>query len=235
MISIVILSYNDSVFVQPCIDSVKKNTDEKYEIIIINNGSNHDNSRLLDKVKGVKWFFVKSENVGFPAGNNVGIEQAVKDGADYICLLNADTVIKTKGWLENLLKVFKENKNVGAVSAMTNYAANKWQDIKRFDNKLPKKVMEAEELIFYFVMISTEAINKVGLLDERFGYGCSEDIDYCRRLKRAGYKMYVDGNTEIFHHGNMGFMQLPIDFGELMKKNRELLDKKWEGVENEKS
>lgn len=229
MISIVILSHNDAKFVQQCIDSIKKNTKEEHEIILIDNGSNHTNGQILNKVKRVDWFFVKSENMGFPGGNNEGIRQAKKDDADYVCLLNADTIIRTKGWLENLLKVFKEKKDAGAVSAMTNYAANNWQDIKRFDNKLPMKVMEAEELIFYFVMIPMEVIDKVGLLDERFGYGCSEDVDYCRRLKRAGYKIYVDGNTEIYHYGNMSFKQLPIDFGAHMKKNRELLKNKWKG------
>jgi len=232
MISIIILSHNDAAFVQPCIDSIKKNTLEKYEITLINNGSNEYNTQILNKVKGMKWFFVKSENVGFPAGNNAGIKQAMKDGADYVCLLNADTIIKTKGWLKNLLKVFEEKKDAGMVSAMTNYAANKWQDIKRFGSKLPGKILEADELIFYFVMIPKKVIKEVGLLDERFGYGCSEDTDYSRRVKRAGYKLYVDGNTEIFHHGGKSFKQLPISFTELLKKNRELLEEKWKDESN---
>lgn len=229
MISIIILSHNDSTYVQPCVDSIKRNTKEKHEIILVNNGSNYVNTQILNKVKQIDWFLIKSENVGFPGGNNEGIRQAKRDGADYVCLLNADTIIKTKDWLKNLLKVFEEKRDAGAVSAMTNYAANKWQDLKHFDDKLPMKVMEAEELIFYFVMIPMKAIDKVGLLDERFGYGCSEDVDYCRRLKRTGYKLYVDGNTEIYHKGNVSFRQLPIDFGELMERNRELLKKKWEG------
>ena len=227
MIAIIILSHNDAKFVQPCIDSIKKNTNEKYEITLIDNGSNEYNAQILNKIRGVSWFFVKGENVGFPAGNNAGIEQAMKDAADYVCLLNADTIIKTKGWLENLLKVFEEKEDAGLVSAMTNYAANKWQDIKRFGNKLPGGVIEAEEIIFYFVMIPKKVIEEVGLLDERFGYGCSEDTDYSIRVKRAGYKLYVDGNTEIFHYGGMGFKQLPISFDELLKKNRKLLEEKW--------
>ena len=212
MISIIILSYNDALYARECVKSIKKNTNyEDYEIILIDNGSNAHNAQIIQKIGRINGLIINSENKGFPAGSNQGFKEAMRGGAEFVYLLNADTTV-TKNWLNNSIKAYESCENPGMVGAMSNYIANEWQDIKRFGNELPNKYFEATYQGLGFNLIPTKVINKVGMLDEKFGYGGCEDLDYSYRLRQAGYKLWIDGFTFIYHKGGVANSQLPVSF-----------------------
>ena len=65
-------------------------------------------------------------------------------------------------------------------------------------------------LVFFCVMIKREVINKIGLLDEKFGVGLGDDDDYCHRAEAAGFRLAFVGNLEIYHKHKATFKALAM-------------------------
>ncbi len=229
MIGVVLLSFNDAEYALKCVDSFSCTTISKMNFVIVNNGSDEKNTKLLKGINRPGHYIEVSENIGVSKGYNLGIKQLLEDGCEYIILLNADTKICTLGWLNNMKRVFKEHPDAGMVGAMSNHIAAKEQDIKNFKGcNLPYKHMESSWLGIGLTMFSKKAIEDVGLLDEDMGYGGCVDLEYSIRLRKAGYKLYADGFTFIFHYpGSVGFKNLSIPYSKLQKMNSDYIRKKY--------
>ncbi len=97
MVGIVIVNFNTYFELLQCIDSIKEKCEAKYKIYVVDNGSE---KKLQDKL--IKRFqlsteievLISAENLGYSAGNNIGIKKAVKDGADYIAIVNSDIIFQ---------------------------------------------------------------------------------------------------------------------------------------------
>lgn len=113
-IAFVILNYNIVEETIDCIDSIDKNIDtDDYVIIVVDNGSQPNIfEKLNNKVKrNEKHFLVRNDsNIGFARGNNVGIDMARKMGAEFICCLNNDTILKMKDFYSVILRKYLQNR-----------------------------------------------------------------------------------------------------------------------------
>ena len=97
MVSIVIVNYNTYDELIQCVESIQKNSETEYRIYIVDNGSDKDiQDRIIHKFKlnTQVEVIVSSKNLGYSAGNNIGIKQAVKDGAEYIAVVNSDIIFQ---------------------------------------------------------------------------------------------------------------------------------------------
>lgn len=97
--SIVIITHNELTYTRLCVDSIREHTDEPYELIFVDNASTDGTVAYLRSLPGVQ-VIANSENRGFPAASNQGIEAA---SGRQVLLLNNDTVVTT-GWLSRLLR-----------------------------------------------------------------------------------------------------------------------------------
>jgi len=210
---IVILNFQAGEYVVKCVNSILKNSDFPTEVVIVDNGSTDESvKRVRTKCAGVK-IVENKQNLGFAEGNNVGIIFALKNDADYIFLLNPDTTIE-KNTIENLLKIMKNNKEAGIVGPKIYSMDNKiWScggeiDKKRFtgglisfgekDHRRCNKEKEVDFVSGTAMFIRKEVFGKVGLLPgDYFLY--YEDIDFCLRAKKAGYKIYFVPNSILYH------------------------------------
>ncbi|AJD33100.1 glycosyltransferase [Clostridium sporogenes] len=242
--SIVILTYNKLEYTKLCIDSIRKYTKSgTYEIIVVDNNSTDDTKEWLKEQNDIK-LILNNENLGFPGGCNVGIKIAQKDND--ILLLNNDTVV-TPRWLENLKKCLYSDEYVGAVGAVTNNCAN-YQAIKTeyesidemiaFANKYNisdlSKWEQKVRLIGFCMLIKRVAIDKIGLLDEKFFPGNFEDDDLGYRIQSEGYKLMLCNDTFIHHFGSISFKENPEKFNKSLAENSKKFMNKW-GFDSEKN
>jgi len=106
-LSVVILNYNVRYFLETCLVSVQKaiqNIDS--EIIVIDNASTDGSCEMIKERFPEVYLIENSENVGFPKGNNIGVEKAK---GDYICILNPDTVVAEDTFTKILQFAEKQN------------------------------------------------------------------------------------------------------------------------------
>jgi GT2 family glycosyltransferase len=233
-ISIIILSYNDyQETTGPCLASLSKDPAfESWDVIVVDNASDASTREFLQKAQGQfpsVHFVLNEHNLGFAAGNNIGIRMST---GEVVILLNSDTVVPV-GMIGRLAAHFVGNNKLGMVGPVTNAAGNEQAILataESIEGKIEQGLRYAnsggnEQLItyrmdFHCVAISRAAINQVGLLDEEFGRGYYEDFDYSLRVKKAGFDLRVAENVFVYHRGSASFSKLPLEIKELMKRNK---------------
>lgn len=232
-VSIVILCHNDLSFLKQCVDSIKKHTNVPYELIFVDNASEDDSQKFFRSVRGAK-VIINPTNLAFAKGNNQGIQIA---RGDYVLLLNADVIV-TEGWLERMLNCAESDPSIGLVGPVTNHATQlqvvppgykSLSELPRFALARAMRYSGAWEdvhrLIGFCLLIKKEVLQRVGLLDERFGPGGYEDFDYCLRVRQAGYKIKLCKDVYIHHFGGKGYVGM--DYDRLREVNKEIFIEKW--------
>jgi GT2 family glycosyltransferase len=158
-----------------------------------------------------------SKNYGFAGGNNFGIKFAIKHlNADYILLLNNDTVVDTD-FLKELIEVAESDDNIGFVGPKTYYYNNKnliqttggcridlyraepmHVDLEEYDHGQYDKEIDIDYISGSGLLCKREVIEKIGLMDEaHFMYW--EETDWCFRGAKYGYKSIYAYKSKIWH------------------------------------
>ena len=218
--------------VRACIESVlRHDADEAFEVVIINDGSPEPavNSYLdtlqKDPPPGARGranvtVLRNEHNLGFVATVNRGLTHA----GGHVVILNADTVV-TAGWLDRLHEAGTADLDVATVTPLTNFGSI---------CTLPSRVIEAFALdtdqpnidecaafveefgvgvrpdvitgVGFCMFISRDALDACGSLDEEtFGRGYGEEVDFCLRATRLGFRHIVEDRTFVYHHGAVSF------------------------------
>ena len=209
----IIITYNGINWIEKCIDSLI-NSSIKTNIIIIDNGSNDGTQDVIKKHHQIQ-FIQASKNLGFGEANNIGIKSSIKQGADYVFLLNQDAWIE-KDTIKILLSVITKNENIGIASPIHLNGSGNALD-KLFSTYLAPKLSN-EPCLFMsdsythqlakhyevdFInaaawLLSRECIDKVGLFDSLF-YHYGEDVNYCQRLNYFNFKLAIIPDSKIYH------------------------------------
>ncbi len=145
-------------------------------------------------------------NHGYSVGNNVGIRYALKKNADYIWLLNNDTIVKTNT-LKELVYREESEENVG-VSGAVIYFASEPSKIQTYGGGKLSRVTGRDRFIhspgpIHYVagtslFAKREVFEQVGLLDEKFFFYW-EDVDFSQRVLKSGWKLGVAANAVVYH------------------------------------
>lgn len=154
-------------------------------------------------------------NLGFCAGNNIGMMQGYKDGADFFLILNNDTVV-TPGFLKPMVEAVLHESNVGLVGGIICYANEPdkiWFAGGIFDKYLeshrrldscsvseiePDKVLDTDWVSGCMMLIPRRVYEQVGEFYEGF-FIWSEEWDYSIRVKKAGYRVIITTGSRIYH------------------------------------
>ena len=240
-VSVVVLTYNNLDFTKACLHSLQLYTDyPNWELIIVDNASADESPEFLKEYEtlhaNVK-VILNDENLGFSAGNNVGLEAAT---GDYLVILNNDTYV-TQGWLNGLIKPLDSDSELGIVGPVTNNIGNEakieigYSDMDEMASKAgvytdahANELYYVNTVAFFCVAFSRAVFEKVGLMDEDFGVGFFEDDDYCNRVRSFDLKVAIVEDVFVHHHLSASFDKLKAeDKQKLFEKNKIIYEKKW--------
>lgn len=240
-VSIIILTYNNLELTKACLNSLEANTGYKnMEIIIVDNASTDDTPDFLKKNYQHKknyQIILNNKNLGFAAGNNIGLKAAT---GEYLVLLNNDTRV-TSGWIRAMVSYFVQYSKMGLLGPITNNIGNEAKISTKYknpDEMLPEvseitlkntgRLRLMKTVAFFCVMIPRKVFEEIGLLDERFGLGFFEDDDYCRRVQQAGYEIYCAEDVFVHHHLSASFDQMKAKSRQkLFEENKKIYESKW--------
>lgn len=211
---IIILNWNQLNDTIECIDSITNQTYKDLDIVVIDNGST-DNSAFEIRKRYPEIKVIENEkNLGFQGGMNVGIRYALSNNAELILLLNND-IIADPGMIRHLLENFPDD--AGIVSPIMYYYSKPseiWssggdinpiliESIKSHKNK--KKIdnstglIERDFLPSCAWVVRKDVFEKIGYLDEVYFPIYYDDLDFCLRTRRAGYKLYINTSAKLWH------------------------------------
>jgi len=212
LVYIVLLNWNGWRDTARCLESLQQLTYTGYRVIVVDNGSTdgsvcHIREKYLD-VEVIE----NGENLGFAAGCNVAIRRALDEGADYVWLLNNDTVAHPDS-LSTMVDCAQGDPVIGAVGSVI-YRMDEPETVDAWGGgrvslwtgrsghiTCPKDLPKLDYITGASLLIPRRALESVGLLDERF-FLYYDDCDYGLRLRGAGWKLAVAGPSRIWHKVN---------------------------------
>jgi GT2 family glycosyltransferase len=240
-ISVIVLTYNNLDLTKACLQSLIEESDyPNLEIIVVDNASSDDTAAYLKDFRQqhteVK-VILNEENVGFSAGNNVGLAAAT---GDYLVLLNNDTVV-TRGWAMTLMRHLQADPSIGLIGPVTNNIGNEariemaYKDISdmpvealQYTLNNMGKILPIRNLAFFCTMMPRSTYERCGSLCEEYDLGFFEDDDYCRRVEVAGLGIVCADDVFVHHHLSASFNKLKSEKRqELMARNKAIYEEKW--------
>lgn len=214
---IIIVTWEAKNDIVECLYSLKKLNYPNYKIVVVDNASKDGTPRAVKSLFPDVILIENKENLGFAEGNNIGIRFALKRGAHYILLLNDDTVVHPT-MLKELIKGAEMDDKNGIGGGKIYY----YSDEKRIwfaggkidkgcvathhigneiDNGQYNEQKEVDYITGCMFLIKAAVIKEIGLLDSRF-FMYREEIDWCLRAKKAGFKIIYFPEAIIWHKGN---------------------------------
>lgn len=212
LLSIVIPNWNGLRFLQPCLDSLRRQSYSALEVIIVDNASSDGSQAFIAANYPEVRLIALPQNRGFTGACNAGMEAA---RGEYVCLLNNDTEVDA-GWAAAVVDAFARHPEVGMVASkmllydqrdrihtagdyftLDGEAGNRgvWQqDEGQFDR---------EEYVFSACGGSSvyrrALLHQVGLLDDDFFF-LLEDMDLGWRAQLAGWRCLYTPSAVVYHH-----------------------------------
>lgn len=229
---IIIPVWNGLSFTRDCIDSILKNTDVDYHIIIIDNASDDQTAKYLDGLKET-WsasisVLRNEKNEGFVKAVNQGIRAS---NASFVCLLNNDTIV-TKGWLKIMVDIASRDKDIGIVNPSSNNLGQrpaKGEPVGLYAESLAGQAGSFVELgaaIGFCMLVKREVLERIGLFDEIYGRGNFEDTDFSKRAIKEGYRCVRACGAYVYHREGSSFSKVKT-FEEDFRRNREIYEFRW--------
>ncbi|MEW6054238.1 MAG: glycosyltransferase [Nitrospirota bacterium] len=233
LVSILILNYNGLENIKACLESIRKNTPERHEIIVVDNASTDGSLEYLRSLPDII-LIENPTNVGCPPARAQAMSLAK---GNYVILLDNDTIV-TKGWVTRFIAHMTSHPYIGVLGPRSNYVSGaqivpnvSYQNIDELENfaslftqQHHGQLTPSVRLVGFCMCIRREVIDKIGSIDASFGKFGFEDDDYTWRANIAGFKTYIANDVFIHHTGG------PQGRGD-MQYNRQL----WEAWERYKS
>ncbi len=226
LVSILILNYNGSKHLQPCLDSIARNTPQSHEIVVIDNASTDDSLVLLRSRPDI--ILVENrENIGCPPARAQALSLA---RGEYIVFLDNDTIV-TEDWLTRFLAHARKDKSLGMMGPRSNYVSGaqlvpeaSYRDVaglEAFAREMAARnagsLTFSHRLVGFCMFVTREVVDRIGSMDRSFGKFGFEDDDYTWRANIAGFKTAI-ANDIFIHHtggpqggGDAGYNRLLMD------------------------
>jgi GT2 family glycosyltransferase len=218
LVSIITLNWNTTAVTCEFLTSIQEqNTYKNIEVIVVDNASDQDPSSAIQSIVPSAKIIRNKKNVGFSAGNNIGIKAA---GGEYLFIVNNDTEF-TPQLIESLLNVFQNNPDAGIVCPKFHYYFNKgvieyagYRPVNIFtgrngmigngenDTGQYDRLSKTNYAHGGAMMVSRTAIENVGLLPELF-FLYYEELDWSVKFKKKGYSIYFQPEALIYHKESM--------------------------------
>jgi GT2 family glycosyltransferase len=198
IVSIIIPTWNNPDFIVPCVQSLLNHraSENLFKIYVVDNGDKGSVKRYLPKELLKEVVVIEAGgNLGWEGGLKLGMTKIPKD-VEFVMFLNDDTYLpySSKFWLNKMLQYFI-NPSVGAVGPTSNVVMG----LQNIFNIANNSVLSTQLLIGFCVLLRRSALEKVGGIDDTLPGG--DDFDLSIRMVDNGFKLIVDRNVFVYHHG----------------------------------
>lgn len=197
----IVLNYNGGSAAIECLKSLYRSDYPGLEIVVVDNDSKDGSLETLKNLFQKSPIIKNSTNLGFAAGNNIGIRFALEKFADYVFLLNNDATVETDT-LSKLVDQAEKNPTAGIISPLILKEKNGsvwfgggeilWKKMQAGHKTYrgQKDPFATEYVSGCAMLISKAVFKKIGLFDEAY-FLYYEDADFCYRAKKAGFSANV--------------------------------------------
>jgi GT2 family glycosyltransferase len=210
-VSIVVLNYNGRDIIAKCLESLRKTSYPNLRISVFDNGSTDDSREILSgRFPDVKVFSTE-KNLGVTKGMNLALSKALESSdADYIVFYTNDVQVNEPSWLSSLVDIAEKDKGIGIVGCKLLYPDGTiqhagmefWPDRLRGkgqEGPMFSSIEDLDAVTGACFLLTRPLLLKIGGVDEVFSPYYYEDVDFCFRARKAGFKVKYAGNVTLTH------------------------------------
>lgn len=223
-LSIIIVSWNVRELLRQCLYSIAECREKlALQVIVVDSASRDGSSDVVASEFPWVTLLAQDENVGFPRGNNIGMNVA---GGEYLLLLNPDTVVVDRA-LQEMIAYMDGHPEIGVLgprlrfpdgaiqssrrrfpSLLTAFFESTWLEpwaprrilqSYRIEDVPDDQIAEVDWITGAAMMVRRSVVEQVGQMDEHY-FMYSEELDWCRRIKEAGWRIVYFPEAEVIHH-----------------------------------
>lgn len=218
----IVLNWNNPGDTITCISQLKQSNYTNLSILVVDNGSNDNSVEILSQAFSNLLILRNEENLGYAGGNLTGVNYALNNGADYVCIINNDLIIGIDT-ISKLVIVSEKNKNQCLCSPkimFTDFKQKTYYEGLFFNKKTgligsrQSNIAEKPDVFCDFIqgscfLVSTELIRNYGFIrTDLFLY--YEEFDYCLKLSKHNISFICVSDTVCYHKVEGTFLESPI-------------------------
>lgn len=229
-VAIVIVSWNAKEQTAICLSSLEKleKTSIHVQVVLVDNASADGTKEYISKKFPQTHIISLDRNLGFTGGNNAGISYALHNGADYIWLLNNDTIVDRRS-VVSILDAFTSDKTIGIAGSKIYFAPGFEYHKARYEKKDKGKIfwyaggiidwdnmycshrgvdkidtgqfdtlVDTAFVTGCSMMVAASVFKKVGVFDDKY-YLYLEDVDFCLRARFGGFRVVYEPTSIVWH------------------------------------
>jgi GT2 family glycosyltransferase len=218
---IVVLNWNSREMTEQCLQSLLAMEGSSFEILVVDNGSRDGSVEYLRNRFPQIQVIANGRNLGFAAGCNVGIRQGLAEDADFILLVNNDTIIDPS-LLSELLAEAQRSPKAGILSPKIYYydpndaiwwvggTYSCWTglarhiDLRKKDSGKYDTPRDLDWATGCVMLLRGEALRAAGMFDEQF-FGNGEDLDLSLRMRQLGYVVRYVPAARVWHREGIDY------------------------------
>jgi GT2 family glycosyltransferase len=223
LVTVIVPVYADYRATKTCLEGLLGQLDStgRYRVIIVNDASpDHRIRKLLDGLAPTKYVRVltNTRNLGFVGAANRALQEALSGD---VILLNADTIVPV-GFIERLASAARSSPDIGTVTPLSNNGeftsfpvpnrpnntgnALEVQNIDRIAARVNAGgIVDMPNGIGFCLYVTRRCLDAVGLLSESYYRGYLEDVDFCLRARRHGFRNVCATSVYVGHSGSRSF------------------------------
>lgn len=218
LVYFIILNYNNASDTIECIRTIENIDYSNYRIVLVDNASTDNSEEILRETFPEHHFIQTHKNAGYAKGNNIGIEYAIQDGAEYVCILNNDVLVEPD-FLTKLVGYSEKNPKVGVVGPrVCTYedttileSAGSIVDMNRgavtrlyngeSETTVYGKTVSCDYVGGACMLIRSTLIQEVGMIPDLY-FLFYEENEWCIKIRNAGYSIVCVADAKVVHKGS---------------------------------
>ena len=208
-VHVVVLNWNGWRDTIRCVRSVTRSTYRNHHVVVVDNGSDDGSVRRIRSACPEVTIVESPTNLGFAGGCNLGVRAALQSNADFVWLLNNDTVVGPEV-LRKMVEEIQNREDVGIVGSVLvsprEGTVEAWGGGtgNRYLGTTRRYTRPGRDQLTYVagtsMLIRRRVFEDVGLLDEDFFFYL-EDVDFCLRALNMGWRLAVAPQAVVLHKG----------------------------------
>jgi len=212
----IILNTNRRADTLECLTSLLQSTYARHKAIVLDNHSTDGSVEAIRAAFPTVEIVALEQNLGYAGNNNVGIELALSQGADWVFVLNEDTILDP-GCLEQLITVGESDPRIGIVGPMVyhhdepsviqsagGWLGPKWNSLHLAKDEPDRGQFSTPHTVEWIsgcaILVRRPVIEQVSMLDARFFYYW-EETEWCVRARKAGWQIMHVPSAKLWHKG----------------------------------
>ena len=226
-VTIITLSWNRKFHTLEWLEAVTKLEYPNYDILVVDNGSTDGSPEAIRKRLPGVTVLENGENLGYARGFNIGLEHAFRNGAHYALIMNNDAVIDPEA-LDALVEAAESDTTVGFVSGkvLQYFRPDEIQSVGMTPHRLRlygglmgygeidrgqyDETVDREITDDVFLLVRKAVFDRLGGYDEDLAFYGPENVDWCLRVRNAGFRIVYAPKAKLWHKGRVGVGWMPL-------------------------